>query len=61
MSASESNKEAFIEDDAVSTKFTFGEGGVPVYIGLIWVSFIIGLIVFSLTYIVPDLASWFGQ
>lgn len=60
MSASESEHEPFIEDDNAQTHFTYDDGGLPFYIGMIWISVLIGFTVYVISYMLPDLAAWFG-
>ena len=53
--------DVFVESDSAETRFDYDHGGVPIYVGLAWISYIVAMITFVLIYLFPDLASWFGQ
>ena len=55
------SSDVFVESDHAPTRFDYDHGGVPIYVGIVWVSFIIAFITFLIVYYFPDLASWFGQ
>ena len=46
------------ETDNEPTKIAYGDGGVPVYIGVIWVVFIVTYFVVMATVALPDLIAW---
>ena len=48
------------EPDQERVKIGYGDGGVPLYVGLIWVAFIISYFVFMAIFALPDFLSWFS-
>jgi hypothetical protein len=62
MNAAESESarepEHFVERDDGETQLPFGEGRVPVYIALVWVTFIVVYIVVMSWLALPDLRAW---
>ena len=63
MSAAESEnpepKQAqFVESDHAPTELPFDEGGVPLYVAVVWVLFLIGYVVYMAIYALPDFALW---
>jgi len=56
--ASSDEPAPFVEDDGVRTRLPYDRGGVPIYIALAWVAFIITYIVVMSLVALPDLRSW---
>ncbi len=54
-------EEAFVERDDRETVLPYDKGGVPIYIALLWVAFIITYIVVMSLVALPDLRSWMGS
>jgi hypothetical protein len=54
-------EEAFVEHDDRATLLPYDKGGVPIYIALLWVAFIITYIVVMTLVALPDLRSWMGS
>jgi len=48
----------FTEADHRETPMPYGEGGVPFYIAVLWVAFIVTYIVFMSFVALPDLRAW---
>lgn len=53
--------EPFVERDDRETILPYDKGGVPVYIALLWVGFIITYIVVMSLVALPDLRSWIAH
>ena len=51
----------FTEDDGGRTRLPYDDGGVPFYIAVAWVSFIVVYITVVAVLVVPDLRAWFSQ
>jgi len=51
----------FVEDDASQTLLPYDNGGVPLYIALAWVTFIVTYIVVVFLVVIPDLRAWLGH
>jgi len=59
---SEGHKDgAFVENDASQTLLPYGDGGVPIYIAVAWVAFIVAYGTAIALLILPDLRAWMGQ
>jgi hypothetical protein len=60
MSASESEpgKDEFVERDDAETPLPFGSGGVPLYIAVLWVGFVIAYVTVMSLLALPDLRAW---
>lgn len=61
MSGSASNpneQEAFVETDDKATRFTYDKGGVPLYVALIWITFLVCYVVYMVKYALPDFTLW---
>ena len=48
----------FLEDDGARTRLPYDRGGVPIYIALAWVAFIVAYFVVMILVALPDLRSW---
>jgi hypothetical protein len=59
--ASKPSDEPFVEHDDRETIMPYDKGGVPVYIALLWVAFIITYIVVMSLVALPDLRSWMAH
>lgn len=57
MNGSES-EEAFVEKDHQETQLGYGDGKVPLYVGAIWVIFILTYLGVMYFLALPDLRSW---
>jgi len=53
--------EPFIERDDRETLLPYDKGGVPLYVALLWVGFIIAYIVVMSLVALPDLKSWMAH
>ena len=51
----------FVEHDTEGTRMAYDNGGVPLFIGALWVVFLIIFVAFMLYYTLPDLNAWFGS
>jgi hypothetical protein len=51
----------FVERDDHETRMPMGSGGVPFYIGIAWVGFIIVYVVVMSIIALPDLRAWIRQ
>ena len=60
MSDSES-KEAFIERDDRETELPVDHGGVPIYVAIAWVVFIIVYVTVMAILALPDLRAWMAS
>jgi hypothetical protein len=61
MSASESETPGegdFVETDHKETPLPYGKGGVPFYIAILWLGFIIFYVVAMSLLALPDLRAW---
>jgi len=62
MSASGSDAEPpFVEDDEKPTAMPVDTGGVPLYVALLWVGFIIAYVVVMSLLALPDLRAWLAS
>ena len=65
MSASESERpneeRSFVENDAGETKLPYDKGGVPIYIAIAWVVFIVVYVAVMATISLPDLKKWMAH
>ena len=52
---------SFVENDSARTQLPYDRGGVPIYIALAWVAFIITYVVVMSLVALPDLRSWLEQ
>ncbi|MEQ8276021.1 MAG: hypothetical protein RMA76_22175 [Deltaproteobacteria bacterium] len=60
-SASEQqDKDYFTEHEADRTNMTFDNGGVPLYVALIWVVFLASYVAYMVVYGLPDFSAWSG-
>ncbi len=50
--------ERFVERDDKATELGYGDGGTPLYIGILWVAFIIAYIAVMVWLALPDLRAW---
>jgi hypothetical protein len=50
-----------VESDAARTVLPYDKGGVPIYIALAWVAFIVTYIVVMAVIALPDLRAWLGH
>ena len=46
------------ETDDHRTRFDYDDGGVPLYVAVLWVLFLASYVVYMLIYGLPDLAAW---
>ena len=53
--------EPFVERDDRETVIPYDKGGVPIYIALLWVGFIITYIVVMSLIALPDLRAWINH
>jgi hypothetical protein len=60
MSDSES-EDSFVERDDRETRMPMGEGGVPFYIAVAWVTFIVAYIIGMSLLALPDLRAWIAR
>ena len=62
-SASEASEKdpPFVESDQHRTRLPYDVGGVPLYVALPWVAFIIAYIVVMSIVALPDLRAWLGR
>lgn len=51
----------FVESDAARTELPYDNGGVPIYIALAWVAFIITYLVVMSVVALPDLRAWLAH
>jgi len=56
--AASDRDEPFVERDDRETVMPYDKGGVPLYIGIAWVAFIIIYVVVMAMIALPDLRSW---
>lgn len=50
--------EPLTEYEAARTHMTYGKGGVPLYVAIIWVCFLASYVAYMLFYGLPDLSAW---
>ena len=48
----------FKESEHQPTQMTYDKGGIPFYIAIAWVVFLIAYVVYMVVYGLPDLAAW---
>lgn len=53
--------EPAVESDDRPTRFGYGDGGVPLYVGLVWVAFIVCYLVVMSVVALPDLLAWISS
>lgn len=59
MSASESNQDnLFQESDAAETEMGYDEGGLPIYIAALWVTFLVTYVIYMVYYALGDISAW---
>jgi hypothetical protein len=60
MSASESDREPehYVEHDERETRLSYGGGKVPLYVGLLWLVFILTYVGVMVALALPDLRAW---
>lgn len=46
------------ETDHAPTRFGYGDGGVPLYVGFVWVLFIATYLVVMAALMLPDFLAW---
>jgi len=67
MSASASDRpsgeqdQAFIEKDREPTRLGYDTGGVPLYVSLLWVGFLISYVLVMSLIALPDLRAWMAR
>lgn len=49
------------ETETGRTTFTYGDGGVPLYVGIIWVIFVISYIAVMCAVALPDFLTWISS
>ena len=49
---------SFIENDRKVTQFHYDDGGVPLYIGITWVVFIVAYLVWTFGLVIPEFLEW---
>jgi hypothetical protein len=49
---------AYKESDHKETILGYGKGGVPFYIAIVWVLFIVAYVIVMATLALPDLRAW---
>ncbi|MEZ4272620.1 MAG: hypothetical protein R3C68_14680 [Myxococcota bacterium] len=47
----------FVEGEH-ATVMDYDSGGIPVYIGVVWVVFSVCLVIYMLSWTLPDLSAW---
>jgi hypothetical protein len=52
---------AFVETDHQPTKLGYGEGGVPFYVAVIWVGYILAYILVMAYLALPDYRAWLNR
>jgi hypothetical protein len=52
---------SFEEHDASQTMLPYGNGGVPFYVAVIWVGFIIAYVTGVVALVLPDLRAWMAN
>ena len=52
---------AFVESDERETNMPYDKGGVPVYIAILWVGFIVTYVVVMSLLALPDLRAWLAR
>ena len=60
-SVSEHANAPFVESTDKPTILGYGDGGVPIYIGILWVAFIVAYAVVMLVLALPDFRAWASQ
>jgi hypothetical protein len=58
---SDSGSEPFVENDEKQTEIPFDKGGVPLYVSILWVGFIISYVVVMSLLALPDLRAWIAR
>jgi hypothetical protein len=58
MSAKDSDRAELVEHSDAAVEMTYGEGGVPFYIAVLWVIFLVGFMVYILVNALPDFSAW---
>jgi len=53
--------EPFVERDDRETLLPYDTGGVPIYIALLWVAFIVAYVVVMSLVALPDLRAWMAH
>lgn len=52
---------AFVEHDGEKTELPYGGGGVPFYVAIAWVAFVVVYIVVMVVVALPDLRAWMAR
>ncbi len=58
MSAKGSDTGAFQERDDAPTEMSFDTGGVPFYVAIVWVVFLVAYLIYMVRFALPDLSAW---
>jgi hypothetical protein len=48
----------FEESESRRTRLDYDAGGVPIYVAVLWVVFLVSYVVYMLIYGLPDLTAW---
>jgi hypothetical protein len=51
----------FVEEDSTKTVIPYDKGGLPIYIALAWVAFIIAYVTVMSIVALPDLKAWLSR
>jgi len=60
-SGSEPQGEAFVEHEERETAMPYDKGGVPIYVAVLWVGFIVAYVTVMALLALPDLRAWLKQ
>ena len=59
MSGLESSEEGtFVECDQNATPMAYDKGGVPFYVVIAWVVFLVAYVIYMVVYGLPDFSAW---
>lgn len=60
MSGKGSEGDRFVEHSHRETRMDFDDGGVPFYVAIVWVVFLLSYIIYMVRFAFPDWSAW-GQ
>ena len=59
--APKGSEPTFVESDGGKTRLPYDNGGLPFYVALAWVAFIVAYFVGVMTLVLPDLRAWMAH
>jgi hypothetical protein len=53
-----SEGQALVESEDRGTEMTYDRGGVPLYVAVAWVTFLVVYVIYMVIYGLPDFSAW---